>query len=104
MKTDFTLRAGSGGSLPEGYMQIVDGLPIGPEVGSCGSAAFLNQTVVVQDIANDRRWATAKGLASQFRTSRVLERADSRYEPQGFWGRLPCIISGRPSQIAENCR
>jgi PAS domain S-box-containing protein len=60
------LRVGSGGSLPEGYMEIVDGLPIGPEVGSCGSAAFLNQTVVVHDIATDHRWAAAKDLPLGF--------------------------------------
>jgi len=60
------LREGSAGSLPSDYMRQVDGLPIGPDVGSCGSAAYLNQTVIVADIATDYRWATAKGLPLGF--------------------------------------
>ena len=60
------LRAGAGGSLPEAYMRIVDGLEIGPDVGSCGSAAFRNETVVVADIATDYRWAAAKELPLGF--------------------------------------
>jgi PAS domain S-box-containing protein len=60
------LREGSAGSLPSEYMQRVDGIPIGPEVGSCGSAAFLNQTIIVTDIATDHRWASAKDLPLGF--------------------------------------
>jgi len=60
------LREGSSGSLPPEYMKQVDGIPIGPEVGSCGSAAFLNQTIIVTDIATDYRWATAKDLPLGF--------------------------------------
>jgi signal transduction histidine kinase/GAF domain-containing protein/DNA-binding NarL/FixJ family response regulator len=57
---------GSSGGLPPEYMRQVHGLPIGPEVGSCGSAAFLNQTVIVTDIATDHRWAAAKELPLSF--------------------------------------
>ena len=60
------LRAGAGGSLPQDYMRLVDGLEIGPDVGSCGSAAFCNQTVIVSDIATDYRWAAAKELPLGF--------------------------------------
>ena len=60
------LKAGAGGSLPAEYMQLVDGLEIGPDVGSCGSAAFRNQTVIVSDIATDYRWAGAKELPLGF--------------------------------------
>src|SRR6202142_2357541 len=38
---------GSGGGLPPAYMQGVNGLLIGPEVGSCGSAAFRNETTII---------------------------------------------------------
>jgi len=54
------LLAGSSGSLPKEYILAINGLAIGPEVGACGSAAYLNQTVVVQDIATDSRFASAK--------------------------------------------
>ena len=60
------LREGSGGGLPRGYMERVDGLPIGPDVGSCGSAAYRNQTIIVQDISTDYCWAAAKGLPLGF--------------------------------------
>ncbi|HLI83163.1 MAG TPA: ATP-binding protein [Bryobacteraceae bacterium] len=51
------LMKGSGGSLPPAYMDAANGLEIGPEVGACGSAAFRNETVIVEDIATDRRFA-----------------------------------------------
>jgi hypothetical protein len=34
------LLAGSAGRLPDEYIQAVNGIPIGPEVDACGSAAF----------------------------------------------------------------
>ena len=60
------LLEGSGGSLPPAYMRAVNGLEIGPDVGSCGSAAYRNQIVVVEDIATDYRWAAAKELPLRF--------------------------------------
>lgn len=60
------LRTGAGGRLPAEYMRLVDGLEIGPNVGSCGSAAFRNETVIVSDIATDYRWAEAKELPLSF--------------------------------------
>ena len=60
------LLRGSAGSLPEEYMKHVHGLPIGPDVGSCGSAAFRNETVIVEDISTDYRWAVAKALPLGF--------------------------------------
>jgi len=57
---------GSGGSLPAAYMQAVNGLEIGPEVGACGSAAFRNETIVVQDIATDPRFALVKDFVLSF--------------------------------------
>ncbi len=60
------LLAGSGGSLPEEYMQAVNGLTIGPEVGACGSAAFRNETVVVEDIATDYRFEQARNFVMSF--------------------------------------
>ena len=57
---------GSGGSLPAAYMQGVNGLEIGPEVGACGTAAFRNETTIVEDIANDHRFAAAKDFVLSF--------------------------------------
>jgi len=50
----------SGPSLPQEYLQATNGLEIGPEVGACGTAAFTNETVIVEDIATDPRFAAAR--------------------------------------------
>jgi diguanylate cyclase (GGDEF)-like protein len=50
----------SGPSLSKDYLSAVDGLVIGPDVGACGSAAFHGQTVVIEDIATDYRFAAAR--------------------------------------------
>jgi PAS domain S-box-containing protein len=40
-------------SLPDDYKELLkDGLPIGPNVGSCGTAAYLKERVIVTDIEN----------------------------------------------------
>jgi GAF domain-containing protein len=57
---------GAGPSLPDTYNAAINGIEIGPEVGSCGTAAFHDKTVSVFDIANDRRWANFKDLALQY--------------------------------------
>lgn len=40
----------------------LDNRPIGPLVGSCGTAAFMGEAVVVTDISTDPRWADYKGI------------------------------------------
>jgi PAS domain S-box-containing protein len=51
------LRHGAAPGLPEEYIKAIDGLAIGPGVGSCGSAAYQRAPVFVSDIATDPRWA-----------------------------------------------
>ena len=57
------LRHGAAPSLPIDYCDALDGLVIGPKVGSCGTAAFNKAPVVVTDIATDPLWAEFKHLA-----------------------------------------
>ena len=47
---------GAGPSLPQEYNEAVHGLHIGPTVGSCGTAAYWNVPVVVEDIEQDPLW------------------------------------------------
>lgn len=54
---------GGAPSLPADYNTAINGIEIGPAVGSCGTAAFHNKPVVVFDIANDPLWANFKDLA-----------------------------------------
>ena len=57
------LRHGAAPSLPSAYTKAIDGVGIGPDVGSCGSAAYRGETVVVADIAHDPLWKDYRGLA-----------------------------------------
>ena len=52
-------------SLPEFYTAALLGLEIGPGVGSCGTAAYLGQRVVVPDIASHGDWQNFAGLAAR---------------------------------------
>ena len=57
------LRFGAGRSLPAEYNKAVDGVPVGPKAGSCGTAAFRKATVTVTDIATDPLWDDYRALA-----------------------------------------
>ncbi len=58
------LRHGAAPSLPEAYNRVIDGLAIGPTAGSCGTAAYYGERVVVTDISTDPRWAPYRDLAA----------------------------------------
>jgi PAS domain S-box-containing protein len=57
------LRHGAAPGLPIKYTEAIDGLVIGPCVGSCGSAAYRAEPVIVSDIASDPLWADFRDLA-----------------------------------------
>ncbi|HEX3425169.1 MAG TPA: ATP-binding protein [Acidimicrobiales bacterium] len=57
------LRHGAAPSLPLAYSYAVDGVAIGPAVGSCGAAAYLAVPVVAEDIQSDYRWDGYQTLA-----------------------------------------
>ncbi|MFZ0321791.1 MAG: ATP-binding protein [Candidatus Sulfotelmatobacter sp.] len=64
LETDgHTLRNGASPSLPKEYAQAVDGVQIGPCAGSCGTAVYRRQPVIVSDIATDPLWADYRHLA-----------------------------------------
>jgi signal transduction histidine kinase len=57
------VRYGAAPNLPEAYVKAVDGAAIGPRNGSCGTAMFRRQPVVVTDVMTDRLWADYRELA-----------------------------------------
>ncbi len=57
------LRSVAGRRAPDDYARAVDGVEIGPCVGSCGTAAYRAEAVVVSDIATDPLWANFRDLA-----------------------------------------
>ena len=50
-------------SLPLAYAAAIDGAPIGPCAGSCGTAAYRNEPVMVTDIDTDPLWQDYRALA-----------------------------------------
>lgn len=59
------LRLGAAPSLPDVYNAAIDGIEIGPAVGSCGTAAYCGHDVFVVDVATDPLWKDFKQLALQ---------------------------------------
>jgi len=57
------LRHGAAPSLDPSYTRAIDGAAIGPVAGSCGTAAYRNEPVIVADIAEDPLWAAYRDLA-----------------------------------------
>ncbi len=53
----------AGSNLNPEFAAYINGIKIGENVGSCGTAAFLKQNVIVSDINNDPRWVNFKVLA-----------------------------------------
>jgi diguanylate cyclase (GGDEF)-like protein len=59
------LKQGAASRLPDFYCQAVNGLLIGEGVGSCGTAAFLGERVIVADIQQHPYWKKFLPLAEQ---------------------------------------
>jgi diguanylate cyclase (GGDEF)-like protein/PAS domain S-box-containing protein len=51
--------------LPSDYSRAIEGLSIGPVAGSCGTAAYRGEPVLVTDINHDPLWADYKHLAQK---------------------------------------
>jgi len=57
------IRHGAAPRLPEIYVQAVNGAPIGPKNGSCGTAMYRGQPVIVTDMLTDPLWEDYRELA-----------------------------------------
>lgn len=57
---------GAAPSLPAPYNAAINGLPIGPCAGSCGTAAYRAEPVIVTDTAADPLWADYRDLAHAY--------------------------------------
>ncbi|MGB5065313.1 MAG: EAL domain-containing protein [Candidatus Competibacter sp.] len=52
--------------LPAEYIRQVDGVEIGPEVGSCGAAAWQKRRVIISDIDSHPNWRNTRDIARCF--------------------------------------
>jgi len=58
------LHRGAAPSLPQAYIEGLDGLRVGPQAGSCGTAVHRRAAVVVSDIEHDPLWSDQRALAA----------------------------------------
>jgi len=56
----------AGPRLPQAYSDQLEGLLVGPNVGSCGTSAFHRKQVIVSDIENDPLWGDYVGLVKPY--------------------------------------
>jgi PAS domain S-box-containing protein len=59
------LVSGAAPTLPQAYNDAINGVKIGPGVGSCGTAAYRKEAVYVSDIATDPLWGNYRELAQE---------------------------------------
>ncbi len=60
------MRHGAAPSLPEPYIEAIDGQCIGPKAGSCGTAMYRRESVVVTDILRDPLWEAYRSVAEPY--------------------------------------
>jgi len=60
------LKNGAAPNLPPEWTKLIDGVAIGPNVGSCGTAAYLRKPVIVSDILESPLWDDFRELAAPF--------------------------------------
>jgi signal transduction histidine kinase len=64
-ETGHRLRHAAAPDLPAAFVRAADGLEIGPTAGSCGTAAFRGERVVVEDLQASPLWESARELAAR---------------------------------------
>jgi PAS domain S-box-containing protein len=61
-----TMHCASAPNLAPAYCALLEGMQIGPAVGSCGTAMYRREAVVVSDIQHDPLWAPYRELVAPF--------------------------------------
>ena len=95
-------------SLPASISRALDGLAIGPTAGSCGTAAFRNEPVVVTDMTTDPLWDDYRELfaPSGMRACWSSPIRDHRGQPIGtfaFYFREPRAPDALHQRLVDVC-
>jgi len=59
-----TLHPGAGPSLPPEWLAAIDGVVIGPNIGTCGAAAWSGNFTITEDMLEDPKWAPVRDFAA----------------------------------------
>ena len=96
----------AGPSLPQDYVAALEGLEIGPNVGSCGSAIYLDEAIEAVDIATDPRWSAyaelplALGLRACWSTP-IHGRDGAVLGAFAFYFRQPRIHTAKEEEVVR---
>ena len=58
--------SGAAPNLDPAYCRLIDGVEIGPKVGSCGTAMWRGEPVIVSDIRTDPLWEDVRDLVAPY--------------------------------------
>jgi PAS domain S-box-containing protein len=100
------VRHGAAPSLPPDYVRAVDGAPIGPKNGSCGTAMYRGRQVIVTDVFTDPLWedyrelARASGLRACWSTP-ILSGKGKVLGSFAMYYRQPRTPSGKESKLTD---
>lgn len=105
-KTGEHLLHGAAPGLPKEYNDMVHGIRIGMNVGSCGTAAFQKEPVVVENIEHDERWRDYKQIAMRFGlkscwSTPILTAKGTLLGTVALYSRAPRAPTSREQEIIE---
>jgi diguanylate cyclase (GGDEF)-like protein/PAS domain S-box-containing protein len=60
------LKHGAAPSLADDYVKLIDGISVGPKVGSCGTAVYRREPIIVTDIMSDPLWEDYRDLVKPY--------------------------------------
>jgi ABC-type nitrate/sulfonate/bicarbonate transport system substrate-binding protein len=104
---DGRLRHGGAPSLPDFYNEAVDGLRIGEGVGSCGTAAYRGERVIIDDVQQHPFCIDHRDLAKQAGISSCWSQPIKNNQNKvlgtfAVYHTKPCKISNTEIELIEN--
>jgi diguanylate cyclase (GGDEF)-like protein len=103
-----TLHSGIGPSLPPEYLAAIDGVVIGPNIGTCGPAAWFGRLTISPDLASDPKWAPiielvqSAGLAHCW-SMPIKAAGEEVLGTLAFYGRQPREPLPEHLELIEDC-
>lgn len=100
------LKHGSGPSLPPFYNEAIHGMEIGPAAGSCGTAAFTGERVIVENVQTHPYWVSYRDLAAKAGlescwSQPILNRQGLVVGTFAIYHREPCVPSAKDIELIQ---
>ena len=101
-----TFHVGAAPSLPDSYIEPIEGLAVACDIAPCGAAALLKKQVISADLESDPMWkstsycahVSAHGLRSVWSTP-ILSRSDRALGTFAIYQRKPALPSSRLQEL-----